>query len=229
MYWNEEKKPEARYQVPDDIVDLAFAITCPRLPIEHAHELSTALMEALPWLEEDEDAGIHLIHGAESGNGWYRPEDPVQQVLHLSRRARMRIRIANRRIEDAQALTGKTLDISGHELVVGKSAVQMLSTLPTQFSRYVICPEDDSEEVFLDFIHAGLLEMEIDCRKILCGKTHVINMPDRPVFTRSVMLADLEPEESVRLQQRGLGDGRKFGCGLFSPHKGIKAVREENE
>jgi CRISPR/Cas system CSM-associated protein Csm4 (group 5 of RAMP superfamily) len=40
------------------------------------------------------------------------------------------------------------------------------------------------------------------------------------------MLADLAVEESVRLQQRGLGPGRTLGCGLFLPHKDINEVRQ---
>jgi len=53
--------------------------------------------------------------------------------------------------------------------------------------------------------------------------------PDGSIFTRSLMVADLEPEQSVRLQQIGLGEGRTIGCGLFIPHKGIKAVKETDE
>jgi hypothetical protein len=40
------------------------------------------------------------------------------------------------------------------------------------------------------------------------------------------MLADLEVEEAVKLQQEGIGRHKKTGCGLFIPHKGIKAVHE---
>jgi len=40
------------------------------------------------------------------------------------------------------------------------------------------------------------------------------------------MLADLEAGEAVTLQQRGIGQHKKIGCGLFLPHKGIKAVHE---
>ena len=38
------------------------------------------------------------------------------------------------------------------------------------------------------------------------------------------MLADLLPEDSVKLQEVGLGPARKLGCGLFMPQKDIKAV-----
>ena len=69
----------------------------------------------------------------------------------------------------------------------------------------------------------------VSCRKMLGGISHTLAFPDAPVVTRSLMVADLEPEQSVHLQQVGLGEGRTFGCGLFLPHKGIKAVKEEND
>ena len=63
---------------------------------------------------------------------------------------------------------------------------------------------------------------------MLGGITHKMNFPAGPVFTRSLMVAELQPEQSVRLQQLGLGDGRTIGCGLFLPHKGIAAVKESD-
>ena len=60
---------------------------------------------------------------------------------------------------------------------------------------------------------------------MLGGITHTMNFPDGQVFTRSLMVADLEPEQSIRLQQIGLGEGRRIGCGLFLPHKGIAPVK----
>ena len=64
---------------------------------------------------------------------------------------------------------------------------------------------------------------------MLPGKITVIDTPDGPLATRSLMLADLSAEESLRLQQRGLGHGRYFGCGLFIPYKGIKAVKRQTD
>jgi CRISPR/Cas system CSM-associated protein Csm4 (group 5 of RAMP superfamily) len=40
------------------------------------------------------------------------------------------------------------------------------------------------------------------------------------------MLASLTPDESLRLQQHGLGPHRTMGCGIFIPHKGIDAVKK---
>jgi hypothetical protein len=62
-------------------------------------------------------------------------------------------------------------------------------------------------------------------RKALCGKTLALATPEGALAARSLMLADLSLEESVRLQQHGLGSHRAMGCGIFLPHKGIHAVK----
>jgi hypothetical protein len=39
------------------------------------------------------------------------------------------------------------------------------------------------------------------------------------------MIADLDSETSIKIQQLGLGKGRELGCGLFLPHKSIKTLK----
>ena len=56
-----------------------------------------------------------------------------------------------------------------------------------------------------------------------------IRRADGTLFTRALLVADLSPEESVKLQQLGLGKDRLLGCGLFVPHKGIDAVYNMQE
>ena len=225
MFWNDDKDKKPGFAIPDDVVDLAYRIGCPTIPLDHAHSLSSALLQALPWLADEETAGVHLIHGAASGNGWFRPEDAENELLHLSRRTKMRLRVPKNRLQDAQALSGQTLDIEGHSLEIGKSEMFMLSSLPTLFSRYVITRTDLDEMQFLEDAARELKAIDISCRKMLGGITHTMNFPDGQVFTRSLMVAELEPEQSVRLQQLGLGEGRTMGCGLFLPHKGIAPVK----
>ncbi len=226
MFW-EEDRDENSPQVADDVVDLVYSIRCKCLPLDHAYSFSRAVCAALPWIETEALAGIHLIHGAESGNGWMRPEGDATALLHLSRRARMTLRVPKARIEAAQALTGKTLDVGGHPLTVGESKIKLFSTLSTQFSRYVVVPEGvdhGDEAAFMAAAVESLQALDIKVRKMLCGLTHVLQHPAGDLYTRSIMLADLEPAEAITLQQQGLGGYRTFGCGLFIPHKDIKAV-----
>jgi len=227
MYW-QEKDDQREFRVPDDIQDVAFRIHCPRLPLEHAFALSTALHEALPWLADEERAGIHLIHGAESGNGWMRPENPETELLHLPRRARMTLRLPKERIDDAKGLTGTVLDIDGFRLEVGEAAVKPLSDVPTIFARYVADEQDAGEEAFLERIAGEMGALGIAVRKLMCGRVHRLRTPDGDIVARSVMVADLDKRDSVLLQQRGVGPHRKLGCGLFLPHKGIAPVFDDD-
>jgi CRISPR-associated protein Cas6 len=229
MFWEEEKDETTAYRVPDDVVDLVYHISCCCLPLDHAYSFSQAVREHLSWIDQEEQAGIHLIHGAESGNGWMRPDNADEQLLHLSRRSRMTLRMPRHRIDDARKLSGATLEIDDYRLEVGESKVKLFSTLPTQFARYVVVPEDishEDEEAFMAYAAGQLRELGIRVRKLLCGRAHAIRHPDGDLQTRSVMLADLEAEEAVLLQQQGVGEHKKLGCGLFIPHKGIRAVHE---
>lgn len=229
MFWEQEKDENAPFVVPDDVVDLVYSINCKCLPLDHAYGFSSAVLAALPWMESEAQAGIHLIHGAESGNGWMRPENTDDAVLHLSRRSRMTLRVPKHRIDAAQALTGRTLDIDGYALEVGPARVKLFSTLSTQFARYVAVPEgvaSGDEDAFMAAAAEQLRALGIRVRKMLCGRDHGIRHPDGEIRTRSIMLADLEPEEAIVLQQNGVGPYRMLGCGLFIPHKGIKAVHQ---
>lgn len=228
MYW-QEKESRQTYQVPDDIVDVAFRIECPRLPLEHAYALSSALHEALPWLADEARAGVHLIHGAESGNGWMRPQDPENEVLHLSRRTRMTLRLPKERVPQAQELTGQELDIAGYRLGVGDASVKLLSASATIFSRYVVDEQAAGEQAFVRSVAEQLQQAGIRVRKMMCGRTHVLKTPDADVLTRSIMIADLEKPDSVRIQELGVGPHRKLGCGLFMAHKGIDPVISADE
>lgn len=228
MFWT-EKEADKTYVVPDDIVDLAFKISCKCLPLEHSNALSKALLQQLPWLAEEQSAGIHLIHGAESGNGWIRPEDTANELLYLSKRTRMTLRLPQERVEQAKELTGVSLDIAGHSLEVGDASVKLLSTSSTIFSRYVVSSENEPEDQFLKRVYTDLKKMGVDINKILCGKSHALNTEEGSLFTRSVMLAELGQEDSVKVQQQGLGPHRILGCGLFIPHKGIAPVKQSDE
>lgn len=224
MYWQEDTPPKTP-TIPSTLTDFAYRIQCPHLPLDHAYALSTAIQQALPWLADLPAAGIHLIHGAESGNGWSRPQDNPQAWLHLSRRTRLVLRLPHTHLEAAKQLTGQTLMIDGHALQVGTASIKPLVSSTTLFSRYVIGPEaETAEAAWITELVQQLRTLGISVRKILSGKPHKLQMPTHTLYTRSVMIADLTPDESIILQHQGLGAGRKTGCGLFIPYKGITAV-----
>jgi CRISPR-associated protein Cas6 len=222
MYW-EERDKEKTVSWPDDVVDLVYPITCHTLPVDHSYALGQAVVQVLSWLPDEEGSGVHPIQVAISAHGWERPAG-ADDLLHLSKRTRLVIRVPRVRTEDAQALVGKTLDVRGQSLMItGEPDVRPLQPNATLYSRNVALAADD-EEGFLVAAAELLERLDIVVRKLLPGKIAALGTPQGPLYTRSLMLADMSAEESIRLQQRGLGPCRYFGCGLFVPCKGIRAV-----
>jgi CRISPR-associated protein Cas6 len=226
MYW-EEAQEEQQQPVSDLVVDVSFRIRCRALPVDHAGALADALLEQLPWLAEHPGAGIHSIHVADSGNGWMRPEDP-DDLIYPSRRTRLTLRVPREHLDDALGLTGAALDVDGNGLEVGEASVKPLTTITTLFARYVVADDDGDEERFLESMAAQLRDMGVRPRKLMCGISKTIRAGDDRIRTRSLMVAELSVEESVRLQEQGLGPHRHLGCGLFIPHKDIKRVRPDS-
>ncbi len=222
MYW-QEKHSEEPTPTARRMIDVVYGIDCRTLPVDHAWALSQAVIAALPWLPTDPRSGVHTIHVAESGNGWMRPDAP-DDLLYLSRRTRLVLRVPVERQDDARALCGRTLDVAGHRLAVGEAGERPLSDSTTIFARYVLADEIGSEQQFLQAVHAALGAMAIAPPKMLCGIAHELRTPQGPLPARSLMLADLTREESLRLQEQGLGPRRHLGCGLFIPHKGVREL-----
>ncbi len=228
MYWQEDRS-DRPFEVPDDIQDVLFAVACRRLPVDHAQALATALFALVPWLADEPGAAVHNIHVAGSQNGWERPDQAAGQFLIPSRRTKLAIRVPKGRVAELQAvLCGATLDLAGHPLTLGAAKARLLSKDATLFARQVVTRPGDDEERFLAWAAAELGPQGIGIRKALCGKELVIETPEGPVRARSLMVADLGPEEAVQLQRVGLGPRRYLGCGVFIPHKGIDSVKQGN-
>ncbi len=226
MFWQEN--PEASAQPRPDQVELLFQLTGKTLPVDHAYALGQALRAALPWLEAEPRASVHDIHVAASGNGWWRPEAP-DALLHLSRRTKLTLRLPRHRCAAALALCGQTLSIAQHLLQVGSASERELVPVPTLFARYLLTPAHETEQDFLARYASEIARCGIPVRKLLCGMSHPLHLGGTVQMTRSLLVAELKPEESLHLQQQVLGGGNQFGCGLLIPHKGIAPVKRESD
>lgn len=226
MFWQEDEDKTLPWQAPDDILDVSFAINCRQLPQDHNWALSEAIREYLPWIGKDRSSGVHSIHVAGDANGWLRPEDNSDQLLIPSKRTRMMLRIPKKRLPDTLELAGKTLDIDGYSIAVGKGKEKPFLNASVIFARYVLSAPSEAEDSFLQRMADEIkVVADFKVKKMMCGKSHYLSTPHGSQFTRHLMIADLENDPSIRLQQYGLGDGREFGCGLFLPHKGIKTLK----
>ncbi len=229
MFWQDSDKP-AEFVVSKDVVDLSFALKGLHIPLDHRYALSEAITQQLPWIVDEAQAAIHEIHVVTSGNGWMRPEDDENECLVMSRRTRLTLRLPAHRVLDAREhLPGKQLQLNEFEVEVGQVKLKPLSMLTTVFSRDVVCQADEPEMVFLQRVANDLkAAYGIKIRKLLCGTASSFKHPELGrIHTKHIMLSDLTQDQSIVLQQGGLGPHRLLGCGIFLPHRGIDAVFSE--
>lgn len=223
-YWQEDNLPVTG--VANDMLDLVFTIRCRALPMDHAWALSQAIGEALPWWSTEPRAGLHLIYGAASGNGWFRPSGG-DDILYLTKRARLTLRLPRSRIADARAiLQGRTLQVAGYPLEIGETVERSLGYHPVLYARHVVDTTVD-ESVFLAEVARELQAMGVRIKKMLPGKSNVLATPEGPCITRSLLVLELQPNDALELQSRGLGPRRSLGCGLFIPHKTLAHVNPD--
>ena len=217
--WEEEEQ----LQIKDTsrMIDVAFKIQCKTLPYDHACDLSKAITSKMPWLLKDKLIGIHTLHGPESGNGWVRSE---KEEIFLSKRTRLILRISRSDANKAKELEGENINVLGNNIKIGQSNTKSFLIVRDLISRCVLCDKEQDEEDFLLDIKKELFTHGVPIKKAICGKAKSITINGENRFTRSLMIADLSKENSILLQDIGIGDGRIFGCGIFLPHKSIDAV-----
>jgi CRISPR-associated protein Cas6 len=98
-------------------------------------------------------------------------------------------------------------------------ALQPLATLYA----YRVAADSSDETQFMATMETELTALAITGERV-CGKRQSLRRDGQDMTTFSMMLHGLVPEQSLRLQQHGLGAHRLLGCGLFVPHKSAAAV-----
>ena len=194
------------------MADMVFPLAGHSLPRDHAQALLQALLQALPWLAGEPQAGIHAVKLVPGLEG---------QAL-LSQRARLLLRLPIERVNDAQALAGRTIEVGGCGMRLGIPHLRELLPHTTLYAPAVAAPGAD-EAAFMQAV-AGELQALAVRSQTVCGKRHSRQLQGQTLTTFSLMLHALSPADSLRLQEHGLGPHRLLGCGIFVPHKSAAAV-----
>lgn len=194
------------------VVDVVFPVTGHSLPRDHAQALQEALCTALPWLSTETHAGIHPVKLAPGSD----------KMALLSRRSVVLLRVDTQRAAELTALAGMTLNVAGHHLTLGAAHRRELNPHATLYA-YNVAANSEDEVDFMATVSSALAALAIGGERV-CGKHHHLATARGELNTFSLMLHALPPEQSVRLQQHGLGPHRLLGCGIFVPHKSAAAV-----
>lgn len=202
----EEDLPQA------GVVDLVFPLAGRSVPRDYAPALQAALQQVLPWLAQDARAGIHplkLVHG---GAGL------------LSPRTRLLLRLPRERVTDARSLAGRAVSVDGHAVQLGEPHARELLAHATLYA-YAVAAAGEDEVAFMQAVNGELQTLGVRTQTV-CGKRGARPLDGGTLTTFSLMLHALNPADSLRVQEQGLGPHRLLGCGVFVPHKSAAAVGE---
>ncbi len=190
-------------------IDLLFPLHGHAIPLDHGYVLYAALARALEssgdcWLHDREDVGVHLIRGHYQGKG----------RLALTAASRLTVRLPATLVHKFLALAGQQLTLGADSLRVGIPQPRALQATPTLYAHLVTTRNGNDENRFDTEIARQLGELGIGCiaRR---GPRRSFTIKDRKVVAHSVLVNGLTAEESIRLQDKGLGGRRKLGCGIF--------------
>jgi CRISPR-associated protein Cas6 len=201
------------------MIELQFPVAGQSLPADHGYLLYSALSGFLPLLHGDgERIAVGPITGQWNGNG---------TLALSSRRSRLRIRLPAEQIASVLPLAGKALDVGGHRVRLGVPTVQQLVPSPTLAAKMVTIKGFMAPEEFLAAAGRQLDELGIRGKlgipvhhgapRVNEPRRKVMRIREKKVVGFPLHATELSAEDSLRLQEHGLGGRRKMGCGFFAP------------
>lgn len=208
-------------------VDLLFPVHGGPFPRHHSYELFASVCRLTPGFHADTNVGVFRLRGLPAGD----------RIIPDGRTA-LRLRLPAERIPEALPLAGNTLSLDGAHLRIGTPRVWALEPAASLYAPLVLIKlaaldgEGVRPERFLDAAGAQLADMgiraELSIPSVSGGphrgepRRRILHVKHHRLAGYAVLARGLSAEDSVHLQERGLGGKRRMGCGLFVPVGGEK-------
>lgn len=208
------------------IAEVVFGLYGGPIPVDHGYPLYSAISRVLPEIHGDDQVGVHPIFGHLLSS----------RMLALTERSRLTFRLPIDRVADVLPLAGKTLNLVNGSITVGVPNSRALIPAAALESRLVIIKGFMEPETFLDAVRRQLAALEIRGEPFLMstgsavaenatrdGGTkspwlrRTIRIRDKEIVGFALRVDGLTAEESILLQENGIGGRRRFGCGIFVP------------
>jgi CRISPR-associated protein Cas6 len=213
-------------QQPLNCVDLVFRANGSSISRDHGYSLYSAVCRIVPEVHQAGDIGIFPIRGTSAGGG----------TLLLSDPSTLRLRLPASRLPALLPLAGKVLELDGYRVRLGVPQVAALAPAPALASPLVVIKlahvtgdGDITPDRFLQAVRKQLADLNIQgepgLQLIRTGvragqvRRRVLRIKQKTVVGYAMTVRGLTAEESILLQERGLGGRRLMGCGLFLEEK----------
>ena len=198
-------------------IDLAFELRGTTIPLDYGYALFAALSRIVPQLHGDRRVGVHPIRGLRLG----------PRRLTLVPQSRLRLRLPSEEIAPYLALAGSTLDLDGDRLRVGIPRVESLRPAADLTSRIVTIGHRAEPESFAASVRRQLADLDVSAMPSFAPSPHpdhvgepsrrVVRIKGKRIVGYALRVHGLTAEESLLVQEHGLGSHRRFGCGVLVP------------
>jgi CRISPR-associated protein Cas6 len=211
------------------IIELSFPLRGTPLPQDHGYPLYRAVAGIVPWVAEPAQVDLAIVPIQGSPHGGF---------VHLTRVSRLAFRLGSDDAERLLPLSDRTLAVEAATLKLGRPNEYRLRPVPGLASPFIVAEHCRHSDEVLEWLKAEFLAIDIRAvpslrlrrgrkgaspaeqgrRSFDCPyERHIRHIDARAVVGWEVQVFGLTPEESVRLQEHGVGPGRRYGCGVFVP------------
>jgi CRISPR-associated protein Cas6 len=199
-------------------IELAFPVLGEVILTDHAYLLYSSLSHCVREFH-DEAANVRFapINGDRGPKG----------TIRLFDCSRLRVRLTADQIAVVLPLAGRTLELGPHRIMLRSPVVVPLVPAPTLAAKVVTFKNARSPNDFLTTARRKLDEIgvagEPGIPLILQGeragepRRQIVRIKGRQMVGYALQVAGLTAEESLRLQEQGLGGRCRIGCGFFMP------------
>jgi CRISPR-associated protein Cas6 len=191
------------------LLDLEFPVfsTSP-IAVDHGYHLYAGLSRELAAVHSENGIGVHPIRGTQIGD----------RMLQLMPWSSVRIRTPQEKVGDLIALSGQSIQINDRKVRLGVPQVHALEPAAALRSRLVTIKGFQNTETFAEAVRRQLNALEVSEQVLLTvGKRRTIRIRDKEVVGFEVLLEALTAQESIAIQETGIGGRRHMGCGVFVP------------
>ncbi|KYC41072.1 type I-MYXAN CRISPR-associated protein Cas6/Cmx6 [Scytonema hofmannii PCC 7110] len=204
----------------EPFVELCFPVRGKYLPADHGYALFCSWVDLDSEIRKQKTVSILTVPGFPDKQG----------KIILNEYSCLRVRVPIPLIPLAYKLAGKSIRLGIHEIQIGIPEIFTLKPASKLKSRIVVIKGHSEPQSFLVAAQRQLDDMEIsaqisipkDRQGEFCRKTIKVKRYTIVGFTTEV--SDLSDDDSIKLQQWGIGGKRHMGCGYFLPFKGGRNV-----
>ncbi|MEH2036777.1 type I-MYXAN CRISPR-associated protein Cas6/Cmx6 [Nostoc sp.] len=211
----------------EDYLDLTFKLRGAPIPLDNGYVIYSALSSICPSLHELKSIGIHPIAGIPTRNN----------LLELTAQSRLKIRIYHQQIPLIYPyLAGQAFHIGQNFYQLDIPDYKPLISSESVYSRLVIIKGFQDSTNFIEAVQRQMDNLGIQGKIELLTRQDgtpqrrqlTINKEGKQFKVRGfgVKISEINPEDSLTLQEQGIGGKRKMMCGIFVPATRSKEEEE---